>query len=229
MGRNMPSMSSGEDPLIHPASSFPLLVVGMAATMAIITGLCGFRRKFRRRKSSPDPSFPGVESTEKAYLKIPTAEATTALPTPEDEAKATIPLPPPPAMKDLRATFSFNYTPKSECTRTMSVKVPRSMSFVGSQEEKLHKGWRKVKKAAKLKTDYDSVWTKTIVLGEKCRIRDDEDDVVYNGKGTNASRPSTSYPSPSALPLSRQTSSIDPNAIPSQDKQKGKTIKDEDC
>ncbi|GLT97250.1 hypothetical protein SLE2022_148230 [Rubroshorea leprosula] len=196
MGRSMPS---DDDPLIHPALSFSLLVAGMAATMSIISGLClcGFGRK-----SSPDPSSPGVRSTEEA-------KATTATPaTTEHGADTTIPLPPPTSMMELRDTCSSKYMPKSESTRkfgsTMSVKIPRSMSQARQQEEKLSK-----KKNIKLDTDDNSIWTKTIILGEKCRIRDDEDDVIFDRKDTQ-------------IHSTLQTSSSDPYVIPSQDNiQKG--------
>ncbi|KAF5938413.1 hypothetical protein HYC85_022672, partial [Camellia sinensis] len=64
----------------------------------------------------------------------------------------------------------------------------------------------------------DSIWKKTIILGERCRVLDEDDTILYdeNGNRISAYHPKT----PSSLALSRQTSSIDPEAIPSSGAQK---------
>lgn len=59
----------------------------------------------------------------------------------------------------------------------------------------------------------ESLWMKTIILGERCRVPNDDDEaIVYDEKGN---RISTYQPrSARSLPVSRTSSYIDPNAVP---------------
>lgn len=70
-------------------------------------------------------------------------------------------------------------------------------------------------KKEKLKAD-ESVWMKTIILGGKCVVDDDEDVVIYEGKGKKieAYHPRKS---PSFMSLSRQWSSISVDVTQSHD------------
>ena len=78
------------------------------------------------------------------------------------------------------------------------------MSMVRNKDHKDDK-----KKKGKLKVE-DSVWMKTIILGEKC-VPDEEDDaVIYEGKGKKIS----AYHPKSCMSVSRQCSSMEPNALP---------------
>ncbi|EEF46090.1 conserved hypothetical protein [Ricinus communis] len=128
-----------------------------------------------------------------------------------------LPLPP---SKQLKETFSCkNLLTKSASTRNlvrnMSIKIPRSMSMArkDQQEDKIYH-----KKKGKLKHE-DSIWMKTIILGEKCKVPDeDQDAAIYDSKGN---RITTYHPkTPRSLPVSRQNSFIEPSAIPSQDSEK---------
>nr|GMD45871.1 Phosphatidylinositol 3,4,5-trisphosphate 5-phosphatase [Ipomoea batatas] len=65
-----------------------------------------------------------------------------------------------------------------------------------------------LKRDKKLKHE-DSVWKKTIILGEKCRVRhDSEEEVVFDEDGNRITsyRPKTSAAPPS---MSRQSSAVD--------------------
>ncbi|EOY29937.1 Uncharacterized protein TCM_037314 [Theobroma cacao] len=219
MGRMIPLDG---DPIIHSALPFSLLVAGMAATIAIITGLCGFRRK----PSADSSAAPHL--AEKSELDVPpsnNAAETTLVPpsvvttsitleTEErtDNSEEVIKeLPPPPAMRTLRETYSCNnFMTKSASSRklssTLSLKHKRSISV------------NKIREKGKSKAE-ESVWTKTIILGEKCRVSDDHDDaVIYDGKGN---RVTTYHPrSLSTVSLSRTCSSRNPDTISNQDKEK---------
>lgn len=155
-------MTLGEhDSLIHPqlSFSFSIFVVGMAATMAVITGLCGFIR--RKTPSSPEIETGKVESA----IPNPSAEVK---PEEDVEAAANIPLPPPPAMRELRESYSSNLMSRSET----------KMIDIGSiSSSNLNTKVPSTPKPNKVKTDDNSLLTKTIIKGEKCRIRDDEDNV----------------------------------------------------
>lgn len=76
--------------------------------------------------------------------------------------------------------------------------------WIGKEEEK----------AAEREEAEGSVWMKTIILGERCRVPAEEDDdaVFYDGKGN---RISAYHPrTPRSLPVSRTCSYIDPTSVP---------------
>ncbi|KAL7205313.1 hypothetical protein ACSBR2_018290 [Camellia fascicularis] len=58
----------------------------------------------------------------------------------------------------------------------------------------------------------DSILKKTIILGEKCKVPDENDTILYDEKGNMTS--TYHLKTPNSLALSRQTSSIDLEAIP---------------
>uniref|UniRef100_A0A7N0V780 Uncharacterized protein n=1 Tax=Kalanchoe fedtschenkoi TaxID=63787 RepID=A0A7N0V780_KALFE len=62
---------------------------------------------------------------------------------------------------------------------------------------------------AKLEKE-ESVWMKTIILGEKCRVEDDA--VIFDQRGLKL----TAYHPkvPSSLPVSRTSSYFHPDAVP---------------
>ncbi|XVE97698.1 hypothetical protein REPUB_Repub03eG0041300 [Reevesia pubescens] len=229
MGRMIPLDG---DPIIHPALPFSLLVAGMAATIAIINGLCGFWRKPRPELSSPrladksDIDIPPSNAAAETTLVPPQHPITTstALETEEkteDSEQVIKELPPPPGMRTLQESYSCNnFMTKSASTRklssTLSVKHARSISV------------SKIREKRRLKAD-DSVWRKRIILGEKCKVSyddDDDDDVIYNGKHNTVSayHPKTL----STMSISRTNSFREPDTIPNQDKEKRVPRKDEE-
>lgn len=90
--------------------------------------------------------------------------------------------------------------------RSMSIKVPRSLSVVRNH---LDEGRQRRKE--KMKGE-ESIWTKTIILGEKCKVPDEEDGIIYEGKGKKIS---AYHPrAHSSMSFSRQGSAIDAEALP---------------
>jgi hypothetical protein len=210
MGRRVPT---NEKPLMPPVLSFSLLAVGIAATIAMIAALCGVRS---RKRSSPSQSPSPYKETEKSGVFDSTATTTTTTmtsPTPpkpaepveamdstDDKETQDKDLPRPPAMKQMGEADSSNHLTKSASDRRMtmslSMKLPRSMSMARREEN--HR-----RKKGKLNPE-DSIWMKTIILGEKCKVPEEDDAVVYDGKGN---RISTYHPrTASMLSLSRQCS-----------------------
>ncbi|PON96003.1 hypothetical protein TorRG33x02_082510 [Trema orientale] len=231
MGRRIPT---SEIHLIHPVISFSLLAAGMAAAIAIISGLCGVRC---RRKSSSSSTPPTSKSNKKEPFAPP---STTTIMTPpsssssqtveshknevreKDDIIHQLPLPPSKMIKRATRTYSFKGMTKSTSDRniaaSLSMKVTRSFSMARSswehnKEESKNNVNHGGKKAGKLKMDHqDSIWMKTIILGEKCKVPDEEEEaVIYEGKGKKISayHPRTA----SSLSISRQCSFIDQEAI----------------
>ncbi|KAJ0031889.1 hypothetical protein Pint_13769 [Pistacia integerrima] len=117
----------------------------------------------------------------------------------------------PSAMEKL--TEKNSCKPAIKFERSVSIKVSRTLSSVKNQYEK---------KKGKLKSGEDnSVWRKTIILGEKCRPDDDDDDImIYDNKGNRISTYHKKTNDQSNHSLSRANSFIDPSSIPSQDEHK---------
>lgn len=130
------------------------------------------------------------------------------------------PLPPPPGRRHLSSTISYHFRSDSTASTSSATKLPTSMSMrvfgnglgsrqaskrdnnhqIGDYEKKKDKDKKSLKHE-------DSIWKKTIILGEKCKIPDeDEDTILYDEKGN---RISTYHPKSSSKPLSRQNSITD--------------------
>ncbi|KAF3447549.1 hypothetical protein FNV43_RR12735 [Rhamnella rubrinervis] len=218
MGRRIPE---DETLLIHPVLSLSLLAAGMAAAIAIMAGLCGVRSRKKPPPSSPVLSTltekvdafapPSMLNDERS--PAPAAENVDSEDATKDEDAVRLPL--PPAMQQKGETSS-NQILKSMSERrlsiNMSLRVPRSLSVARHRDQKDENS--RHNKKGKIKTE-DSVWMKTIILGEKCKVPDEESSaVIYEGKGKKISayHPRT----PSSISISRQSSFIDQDAIPSQ-------------
>lgn len=220
MGRRIPE---DDTLLIHPVLSLSLLAAAMAATFAIITGLCGARSRKKSSPSSPVLSTstekvdafvtPSMLAADPSSTRAAAESVDLKGATKDDEA---VKLPLPPAMQQMGEASSHNPISKSMSERklsiNMSMKVPRSLSVARNRDHKDENS--RHNKKEKIKTE-DSVWMKTIILGEKCKVPDEESSaVIYEGKGKKISayHPRT----PSSISLSRQSSFIDQDAIPSQ-------------
>lgn len=85
------------------------------------------------------------------------------------------------------------------------MKIPTSLSLAKNWDKKEEND---IEKKEKIKGD-ESVWMKTIILGEKCMPDEEEDGVIYEGKGhrISAYHPRNSVSS-APVSLSRQWSSI---------------------
>lgn len=225
MGRMIPLDS---DPMIiHPALPFSLMVAGTVATIAIITGLCGFGKK-----ASPDAK---LEEKSDVDIALSNAAETTLLP-PQQQATISIStetdevikeLPPPPGMRAascnnfMTKSASNNFMSKSSSSRKLS--SPLSMKHVRSISVS------KIREKTTRPKPEDSVWTKQIILGEKCKLpsqQDDDDDSGSGGKGNTVSayHPRTM----STISLSRNNSLKIPDTLPDQDKDKRVSKKEGD-
>lgn len=113
-------------------------------------------------------------------------------------------LPLPPALQQPRESSSNTKKETSgrRLSFSLSLKVPRNLSVA--------KGVGDGRKKEKSKTE-DSVWMKTIILGDRCVPDEGDDGVIYEQKGKKISayHPRNS----SSISISRPTSSIDHDAI----------------
>ncbi|KAL0323745.1 UNVERIFIED_CONTAM: Pectinesterase inhibitor [Sesamum calycinum] len=127
----------------------------------------------------------------------------TAQPTSNDQQ---VPLPPPPGRQQFLRAASCHHQPErsnsmtSKLVSSLSMRVSNGMP--GRQfSRREDKPWSKDKK---LKPE-DSIWKKTIILGEKCRVRDDdEDNILYDEKG-NKIATFHQKPQTAAMSFSRHT------------------------
>ncbi|KAJ0977462.1 hypothetical protein J5N97_012936 [Dioscorea zingiberensis] len=204
MGRSIPSEAI---PLVHPSLALPLLALWIAATVSILASLCA--SLFRRPKQVPSfeqsPSIALDKLTENADETVfepppPAVTATTTTTTTTTTTIATVatdaaidtecqgetppppppPLPPPPMYIATHGPIPPSVR-KSQSRRSHSLRIPEGL--------KLHEGLSKIRTSRRErheKTEIDdSLWKKTIILGEKCRVQsDDEEEVpVFDEKG----------------------------------------------
>jgi len=212
MGRKFPIAERPSNN--HHLISFSLFIVCIAATMAVISVLCG---SLSRKKSST-PSEVDNARTENSHLDIsskgkdashkPQAEVESSKAAEKQDDEQQGPLPPPPAMQHIRAA---SYHHRSNSTASSHGKLSSSMSMkvlgnaIATRMEE--------KKEKKLNRE-DSVWKKPIILGEKCRVpQEDDDTILYDEKGNRISTYHPKAPS-TALSMSRQNSGNDSDAVP---------------
>ena len=233
MARRVPT---AETHLIHPALSISLLAAWIAATIAIVAALCGTRF---RKKPTPSPSESSSVSQTTKILQTgspPPATAAVSVPVepsptgtemegeggsrpektqslePEPEP---LPLPLPPirqvnemGLTHMPRSVSVSQNRGGGFLVSGSINLPRSFSVAKhlpfTKEERMQ-GRRERSKQP------DSIWTKTILLGERCRVPND-DEHVNDGKGQKIE---TYQPrGPRSLPVSRTNSFIDREAVP---------------
>ncbi|CAL1370485.1 unnamed protein product [Linum trigynum] len=218
MGRRIPSTNDRYNlESTHPVFSVSLFIAGMAAVIAISTTLCGYgvERKLESKSSSMSPSSTKVAAEdENSETSEGGGKQEKCRDLDEEGSSHGSALPLPPS-KQLRATYSCNNfvattsISRKNLTKAMSMNLKRSVSEAKKQDREE----RKIKRE-KMRNE-DSVWMKTIILGEKCKVPDQEDDmdVIFDGKGRKVSayHPRTM----SSYGLSRTNSSIDHTAIPS--------------
>lgn len=219
----------------HHYSTFPLLslslfILSIATTLSIVTALCGFLNRKEEGGAEVGVDKDGDNSEKNKggeTLMSPTANNGEA----QDEAAAEVgegqnddgsmnqPLPPPPSMR----SASYHYRSSSQASpgpahtklaSSMSMRVPGMGSRQASKRDDVFGGGGggDKKRDKKLKHE-DSIWKKTIILGEKCKVHDeDEDEILYDEEGNRITpyHPKTS----STVPMSRQSSAIDEDALP---------------
>ncbi|CAJ2643804.1 unnamed protein product [Trifolium pratense] len=80
------------------------------------------------------------------------------------------------------------------------------------KEDKIKKNWDHLKEEhikPKLKQEPDSVWMKTIILGEKCVPDEEDDPIIFEGKGKKIA----AYHPKSNMSMSRQNFVLEPDAL----------------
>lgn len=227
MGRGVPI----ENPsLVHPVIYFSFLAASFAASMAIITSICGvgFRRK--SSLSLPSPSLSDLSSSPlppppyslshpielgKDLDATPPSETENNNNNNENDEGQVKELPLPPAMAALQlpkgpfiSEKMKRVTSERRMPLSLSIKMPRSLSVAKHRDhkEEKHKG----NIGGKLKAE-DSVWMKTIILGDKCVPDEEDDPVLYEGKGKRIEAYHTKKQS--VMSMSAQTSFLDHDAV----------------
>ncbi|GFQ07722.1 hypothetical protein PHJA_002916200 [Phtheirospermum japonicum] len=98
----------------------------------------------------------------------------------------------------------------SKLASSMSMKVLGSAAAAVGRQTSRREHRHKEKK---LKPE-DSIWKKTIILGEKCRVPDeDEDDILYDEKGNRISTYHHRKSHSGKLSFSGQPSCIEPDEL----------------
>lgn len=220
MGRKIPL--EGEVHPNHPIVYFLFLTAWITAIIGIVSSLCGLLEKI---KGSFDPSVGDIkENVVHVISTSPNEPKNTTISDEElidkkssdEENILQQPLPPPPSMR-------------AHNLRTNSMAAPTRISRSNSSMESLQKklstsismkafsgalSCRHEKCNSKLKHE-DSIWKKQIILGEKCKVlnNDEDDDTLLYDE--NGNRISTYHPKQlSVMSMSRQSSEIDANASP---------------
>ncbi|CAL9054168.1 unnamed protein product [Musa banksii] len=206
MGRRTPFPPDA----IHPALAFFLVVAWVAATMTVLLSLCATcNRKSSTKSSSGSPRSPPSNEEQK-----PAAEATAAQASEEEEEK-----PPPQETQEERVTViemapdvaTHGPLPPTVLPASAS-KQKLSLSFSRGLPDKLRASRRERKGG----DGEDTIWKKTIILGEKCKVGSDDEEeemvvVDENGNRQRSYRPR----SPRSQQTSRNNSFAYPDETPS--------------
>ncbi|KAK1370286.1 Regulator of nonsense transcripts 3B like [Heracleum sosnowskyi] len=176
--------------------SISLLIACIIATFVVVSSLCGFSlmKKSSSKKESDKPDNSQINTaTEDTNLKRK------SLPESSESPRS------PPKLKHARSSSYHFQTSASfaKLTSSMSTRLQGGMNSLrqSSVREDRFKEWKE-----KTFRHEDSICKKQIILGEKCRVPDEDDDtILYDEKGD---RYITYHPKrPATLPsLSRQGS-----------------------
>nr|GLL47042.1 unnamed protein product [Ipomoea trifida] len=230
MGRNIPAYHdyNNYNHKKHPvALSLTFLIACIAATIAVVWSLCGALSRKKPPGGAPvgdDETPPSQKRNhpEKFPSSPPPAkpEFTPLTPQPEaEEEDGSIiikndgirrygnfsrPLPPPPSRSASCHVRSHSQPVKLESSVSERVSTSSMMMM-------MRQGSRRDNNNSNNKMKYlkheDSVWKKAIILGEKCRVPDeDEEAIVYDEKGKRISTYHPKTKSNAFEILSRQNS-----------------------
>ncbi|KAI3792787.1 hypothetical protein L2E82_06678 [Cichorium intybus] len=185
MVRNFPTRESSPQ---NPLQSVTFIIAFVAAVITIVSFLCGVPKKNHKRTSIPltnreafvheetQPFEVRIEEKKDSHrsFDLPPPRETTIEPFPPPPDTTVKPLPLPPAMVNLRAASfhvrsNSNLSQKGKLSSSMSMRSIRGYKKASKKEAKRDK---------KKLTHEDSIWKKTIILGEKCRVPDDEDEAI---------------------------------------------------
>ncbi|KAL6523989.1 hypothetical protein OROMI_031084 [Orobanche minor] len=172
----------------------------------LVSFLCGV---FKKKQPPAKPSAAKQEDgePEDTPAKPPSAGGSES---PDEQRAASEqqqPLPPPPGGLHMRASSCHHHHQRSNSSASKLVSSV-SMRVLGSGVVGRQSS-RRENKEKKL-THEDSIWKKTIILGEKCKVPDEDDDsILYDEKGNRISTYHHRKSHSGALSFSRQTSCID--------------------
>ncbi|MED6192151.1 hypothetical protein PIB30_007326 [Stylosanthes scabra] len=174
---------------------------GLAATIAIITSMCSlvsFKRKKEDTTLSTSAPLETLDptSTITQDLNDPCSAETKDCKIAVEEQEEIKELPLPPALqqpKDSSTLPSNNNFKRATSERktafSLSIKVKRTLSVAKNWEHKLEEKREREREKEKEKGNIkgklpeDSIWMKTIILGEKCKTEEVDDPIIYEGKG----------------------------------------------
>lgn len=222
MVRNFPTRESSPH---NPLQSFTFIFAFVSTVITIVSFLCGAPKKKRRtsipltnREALADEEIQTFEvrvddkTDNHRSFDLPPPRETNIKPLPPPPETINKPLPLPPSMVKLRAA-SFHVRSSSNASQKGKLSSSMSMRSIGGYK----KASKKETKRGKNKLSHeDSIWKKTIILGEKCRVPDDEDEaILYDEKGMRI--PTFRRKQTSGLQISRQNSTFESNDIEKED------------
>ncbi|KAJ8448820.1 hypothetical protein Cgig2_011441 [Carnegiea gigantea] len=207
MGRNIPVVEITPS---HSTLSLALFIVWMGALVAIVSSLCGiWSKKPAESSSTKGDSKANVDATVDitgSPLESPTQQAATNSDDADDDTSK--PLPPPPSatklelgdhsgdkrrkpkidksLSSLQPYISKN-TSRRKLASSISMRMPTKIKDKASEfKDKAVEIKDDIGHHTRLKQQEDSLWTKRIMLGEKCRLRTgDDDDVILDDEIKN--------------------------------------------
>ncbi|PWA37799.1 hypothetical protein CTI12_AA587100 [Artemisia annua] len=139
------------------------------------------------KKDSPPPTPPTNNRTNEA-THVDIEDKKDSPPPPESTIQEEIKeLPPPPRLASIRAS-SYHVPSSSKTFHNAKLTSSMSMRLSGRFKGLNKKGSKRYDNDENLDNDKltreDSVWKKTIILGERCRIPDeDDDDIILDENG----------------------------------------------
>jgi len=224
MGRRVPL---GNISLIHPFLHFSILAASFAATIAIITTICSFR--FRRKSEPTPPKAEPLDTTnetavdtkesvsskhEHEHENSPPIEKTEQKSETENNEFMIKELPLPPAMLHPKESFTPNNMKRAASERKTSFSLSLKMPTL-PRNLSIAKNWDHLKeeKFKPLVKTEESVWMKTIILGDKCVPDEEDDPVIFEGKGKKISAYHPKTISSMSMSVSRQNSFLDSDAL----------------
>ncbi|MED6219748.1 hypothetical protein PIB30_038577 [Stylosanthes scabra] len=177
----------------------------LAATIAIITSMCSlvsFKRKKEDTNLSTSAPLETLDPTSTIThdLNDPPSSADCKIEV-EQEQEEIKELPLPPALQQPKDSSTLptnnnnnnnNFkraTSERKTAFSLSIKVKRTLSVAKNWEHKLEEKKEREREKEKDKGNIkgklpeDSIWMKTIILGEKCKTDEVDDPIIYEGKG----------------------------------------------
>ncbi|KAI9106511.1 hypothetical protein K1719_022039 [Acacia pycnantha] len=167
MGRRIPDDNLSLSLKLHPVLYLSFVALGVVASITIVTSLCSILTFWKK------------PSSKRQGKNLPAASA----PEPQAEEEAAVkelPLPPAMQYQGNESYVSVNLkraaSERKMSLRSLSKKVPRTLSAARmGRDHLMMKGTHQQE---------DSVWMKTIILGGKCQVPEDEEEaVIYEKKG----------------------------------------------